>query len=386
MIPFNIFGFTDLQLILILSIFVGGIIASKVVSFLIEKAINTSLQTKITQIDKDAIHRALKPIGLIAGSAVWWLGYKTLKLPTDIENIVFLAIKIVFITGTVLSLYTAIDILSIFISSYARKTSSKLDDLLVPFIRKTLKIVIITFGILFIADNFNLDITSVLAGVGLGGIAVALAAQDTIKNLFGSVTVIVDRPFEVGDWVKIGNIEGIVEELGFRSTRIRTFYDSLVTIPNAKLINSEVDNFGARRYRRWKTVFEISYSTNYQKVNSFCNLIKELIIAHPHTRKESIYVVANDLGAYGIKILVYMFFNAPTWEIELNSRHQLILAIIALAEKMGIEIVYPTYELFLSKKAHKTVPFLEKEEKLLSEIKDKVFTQKNNEPEDDEIR
>ena len=99
----------------------------------------------------------------------------------------------------------------------------------------------------------NLPITSLLTGVGIGGLAVALAAQDTVKNVFGSFTVILDQPFDVGDWVVVEGIEGVVAEVGFRSTKILTFYNSIVTLPNSNLINASVDNYGAREFRRWST-------------------------------------------------------------------------------------------------------------------------------------
>jgi small-conductance mechanosensitive channel len=120
-----------------------------------------------------------------------------------------------------------------------------------------------------------------LAGLGIGGIAFALAAKDTVENLFGSVTVLVDRPFQVGDWVVIGDQEGTVEEIGFRSMRLRTFYNSRITIPNSLLVKSAVDNLGARRYRRVKCMIGVQYDTPPDRIEAFCEGIRELIRRHP---------------------------------------------------------------------------------------------------------
>src|SRR5690606_33156269 len=108
----------------------------------------------------------------------------------------------------------------------------------------------VIMGGLFILQNLNVNVASLLAGLGIGGLAFALAAKDTLANFFGSIMIFSDRPFQVGDWVKIGDAEGIVEEVGFRSSRIRTFYDSLLSIPNGKIVDTPIDNYGARVYRR----------------------------------------------------------------------------------------------------------------------------------------
>jgi MscS family membrane protein len=189
------------------------------------------------------------------------------------------------------------------------------------------------------------DISSLLTGLGLGGLAFALAAQDTVKNLFGSLTVLLDKPFNVGDWVKIGDLEGTVEEVGFRTTRIRTFYNSLITMPNANLISTAVDNLGARTYRRWKTMLSLTYDTPPEKFEEFCEGIRELVRKHPDTRKDYFHVYANEFGAASLDVLVYVFFRTPGWGEELGARHTLFLDILRLARDLGVEFAFPTQTL-----------------------------------------
>jgi MscS family membrane protein len=240
-----------------------------------------------------------------------------------------------------------VDIAAIIVGQKAAASESKLDDLLVPLVRKTLKVFVAAFGLVFIAGNLDIDVSSLLAGLGLGGLAFALAAQDTVKNLFGSLTILVDRPFAVGDWVLIDNVEGTVEEVGIRSTRVRTFYNSQITVPNANLISANVDNFGARQYRRWKATLGLTYDTAPDKIEAFCEGMRELVRHHPYTRKDYFEIHFNNFGGASLDILLYVFFETPDWSTELRERHRLGLDILRLAEQLGVEFAFPTQTLHI---------------------------------------
>jgi len=233
---------------------------------------------------------------------------------------------------------------------HAEKTESKIDDLIIPFVARIAKIFVVAFGLVFIASQLDVNITSLLAGLGLGGLAFALAAKDTVENIFGSLTVLIDQPFSVGDWIVIeGTVDGSVETVGLRSTRVRTFYNSLVTVPNATLIRSAVDNYGKRTYRRWKTTLSVTYDTPPEKIEAFCEGIRELIRLHPYTRKDYYHVYANDYGASSLDILLYTFFETPDWGTELRERHRLFLDILRIAERLEIEFAFPTQTIHIPK-------------------------------------
>ncbi|MDJ0767883.1 MAG: mechanosensitive ion channel [Ilumatobacter sp.] len=181
------------------------------------------------------------------------VGFPLLQFDVDVEDVVTQIAALVSAVAVVLVAYRLIDVLTDVLARRAELTDSRLDDSLVPLLRTTLRLFATILGILFVLSNLDVNITSLIAGLGLGGLAIALAAQDTVRNLLGGVTIFADKPFEVGDWVVVDGVEGTVEQVGFRSTRVRTFYNSQVTVPNGRLMDAGVDNMGRRHWRRYKT-------------------------------------------------------------------------------------------------------------------------------------
>ena len=188
---------------------------------------------------------------------------------------------------------------------------------------------------------------SVLAGLGLGGLAFALAAKDACANFFGSIMILLDRPFNIGDWVIIGETEGSVEEIGFRSTRIRTFYDSLITVPNSILANANIDNMGQRNYRRIKAFFGLTYDTPPEKMEAFLEGVKNIVKANPYTRKDYYHVVFTAYGNFSLDVMLYCFSKVPDWSAELVQRQNIYLEILRLAEKIGVDFAFPTQTLHM---------------------------------------
>jgi MscS family membrane protein len=213
--------------------------------------------------------------------------------------------------------------------------------------RKALKIFVVAFGVVWIAGNLDMDIGALLAGLGIGGVAIALAGKDTVENLFGAMAIVADRPFQVGDWIRMGKIEGTVEEVGFRSTRVRTFYNSLISFPNAMLIRHEVDNLGVREWRRIKTVIGVSYDTPPTKLEAFIEGIREVIRRHPYTRKDYYHVYFTGFGESSLEILLYLFVKTPDWGTELREKHRFFLDILRLAGELGVEFAFPTRTLHM---------------------------------------
>src|SRR5271165_2235044 len=211
-----------------------------------------------------------------------------------------------------------------------------------PVMALVLKILVAVGGLAAVLRLFGFDVATVLAGLGIGGLAVALAAQDTLKNFFGSLMLIADRTFRVGDLVKIGANDGVVESVGLRSTRIRALDDSLLTIPNSDLTTLHVTNFGARRYRRFRTQLNIAYGTSPEVLIKFREGILERIRNHSQVRQEKYEVAVHDLGSSGIQLLIQVFFDVPDSHAELLARDSLILDILRLAERLGIAFDSPT--------------------------------------------
>ncbi len=331
-----------------LSIFIViliGSIADKVVAWFLAKNVSRWKQNHPAFNSMDST--ILRPLGLMAMALIWWSLIGLLGLPNGALIVLSVAVKVLVSLSAVWSAFRLVDIVDALLVNKARGTDNKFDDLLVPMIIKSLKVFVLVLGVIFSADNLNIDVTSLLAGLGLGGLAFALAAKDLVGNFFGSLTVVLDRPFQIGDWVIIGDVEGSVEAVGFRSTRIRTFYNSLITLPNSILTNTKIDNMGARSYRRMKTMLGLTYDTPPEQIEAFCEGIRSLIQLHPYMRKDYYQVYFNQYNTASLDILVYVFWQTPDWNTELRERHRFLLDILRLAKQLGVEFAYPTQTLYL---------------------------------------
>lgn len=273
---------------------------------------------------------------------------RVLQLPTEIWSWILVLLNTLKPFLITVIFYKLVDVLAAYFHKLATKTESTLDDQLVPLLRKTFKAFVILVGTLFILrDGLNLDIIPFLTGLSIGGLAIALAAQDTIKNFFGSVMIFIDKPFQVGDWITSGEIDGTVEEVGFRSSRIRTFRNSLMYVPNGKIADAILDNHGLRQYRRFYTTLTLTYDTPPELIEEFVKGLQEIVLAHPKTRKDAFNVYFNNLSAYSQDIMFYIFFEVPTWSEELASRHEILIQIVKLANSLGVKFAFPTQTLHM---------------------------------------
>ena len=354
--------FKEQQLILeqwqwfgIAAIILAGFIVDKLIAMLLALGVRIWRARWARGVYREVPDTILRPFGLMVMAFMWWAGVNMLGLPASALLILLVSVKFLACLATVWVAYRLVDLTTAFLNQAASRTQSKLDDALVPLVTKTLKVFVTVMGVVFIADNLNIDVTSLLAGLGLGGLAFALAAKDVAGNLFGSITVLLDQTFHVGDWVIIGDVEGSVEHIGFRSTRIRTFYNSLVSVPNSTLITAAVDNMGARTYRRLSCKFAIAYDTPPERIEAFCEGIREIVRQHPYTRKDSYHVYLNGFSASALEILVYIFWRTPEWGTELRERHRFLIDCLRLAKRLGVEFAYPTQTVHL-KQAENGLP------------------------------
>lgn len=326
-----------------------GSILDRVIRFLMERVLRHRFRDDDYDYNSEYLRALAKWTGISIGAFAWVIGMSWLGLPEMLYLILRIAAVLLATMAGVLALLKVVDLFALTLEKKTSRTGTKMDDLLVPLLRKTLKVFIVVFGIVIVADNLDVNITGVIAGLGLGGLAFALAAKDTVENLFGSITILLDRPFHIGDWIEMETVEGTVEAIGFRSTRVRTFYDSLVTIPNSNLIKAKVDNYGARRRRRVRCFLSITYNTPPEKVDAFCEGIREIIRRHPYTAKVNYHVWFNQFGSHSLDILLYMFHEVPDWATELRERHRLFLDIMRLAKRLGVEFAFPTQTLYLER-------------------------------------
>ena len=210
---------------------------------------------------------------------------------------------------------------------------------LISALESVLRFIIIFVGAIFIADALGFELTSLLAGLGISGLAFALAAKDSISNFFGAITVLLDRPFKVGDWVVIGTSEGEVIEINLRTTLVRTSLDTIITIPNANSVNIPVENWGKRRWRRWQSMVHLDINSDPEKVEAFCQQTLDLIHNHEATTKEdSSWCSINTISAQSIDIELNLYWDVESSIAERKARESLIIDLMELAK--GLELSF----------------------------------------------
>ncbi len=242
--------------------------------------------------------------------------------------------------------YYAVDALGAVMMEKASKTTSTFDDQMATFTKKALKILVVVLGTLIVLQSFGLNVVSLLAGLGLGGLALALAAQDTAANVFGSITILFDQPFQVGDWIKVGSNEGTVEEIGFRSTRIRTFYNSVITVPNSMMAKETVDNMGVRPARRIRQNLGITYETSPEKIEEFTSTVKLMVQGHPKVRQNTVTVAFNNYADSALNILLNFHLEVKTGDEEMLHQQEIFLEILRIAARMKVDFAYPTQTVY----------------------------------------
>lgn len=330
------------------------------------------------------LKQTAKPFSMLIVNRLIATFYPILLLPANV-NIVFkyaiLAFEPIFIT---ILTYKMVDLASDVMARLAQRTETTVDDNLVPLARKILKIIVVILGFIYVLGNLDINITPLVAGMSIGGLAFALAAQETIKNLFGSITIFTDRPFEVGDWIVFSGLEGTVEEVGIRSTRIRTFNDSLISIPNGKLADTIIDNMGKRNFRRYKANLQIRHDTPASLAVAFSEGIRSIVMSKDEFNHDKCYVALNDFGSASLVIMMNVFFNVETYDQELQARTNLINDILVLAEELGVKFAIPvqnvTVEDFPEKSSGKPVfeRDSEKHKSIISKFIEKKSGQSKN--------
>lgn len=341
--------FTKGQWLGFLFIFSLGILALSLVRYLTTLYIHALVRKESLNFKEKDHYKATLPFGLLAFSLVGMAGIRLLELDLDSYAFLIRAFYILIALTSVWSAVKIVDLITLHFVKVAKDTHNKFDDVLVPMLSKTSKVLVIAFGTILVAHSLTFDIGSILAGLGIGGVAVALAAKDTISNLFGSVTVIMDRPFLIGDYVSLDKgLEGTVEEVGFRSTRIRTPHQSLVSIPNNVLANMAIDNFGMRGSRRFKTFLQMEYSTPVEKLEEFCERLRYLCKIHPIINPDTAQVYVNDMTDKSINILLTVFFKTTDGNVELEERHKLLMEILKLANDINVRFAFPTNTMLIA--------------------------------------
>ena len=317
-----------------------GVLAERIITMFVSRLARRAAGK--VSIDEETFGNFRRPFGLLMIAAIFRWTLPLLGLEPEHHRILLFAAGFVLAVAGVWTAYRIVDVVCGYLSSKADLTENTFDDMLVPLLERTLKILITIVGLVYIASLLSGDLYGIIAGLSIGSLAVGFAAKDSIENLFGTFTVLLDKPFALGDYVAVGSVEGSIEKVGFRSTRLRTGYNSLITVPNSRFINSDVDNYGARAYRRIKTTLGLTYDTPPTKLEAFCEGVRELIRRHPHTRKDSFHVYVHEFGPNSIDVMLQCHIVTMDRSTELQERERLYLDILKLAESLKVEFAFPT--------------------------------------------
>lgn len=278
--------------------------------------------------------------------AVFNLTPENIASTRDILHRVFGAIMILYITWLLLRL---VDFIIMILYQRALLTEDKSDDQIILFMKDLVKVLVVIFALFFILSAvFKLNITTLIAGLGIGGLAIALAAQDTLSNLLASFIIFLDKPFKSGDTVNFNNITGTIEKVGFRSTKVRTLDKSLLTVPNRNLTDGPLNNITESPFRRVKFMISLTYSTPSTKIQAVIDEINEVLKNHEDT-KDDFTVAFSDFSASSLDILVLFFVYSNDWEKMVRVKEEINFKIMHIVERNGCEFAFPTQTIHMAK-------------------------------------
>lgn len=274
-----------------------------------------------------------------------WIGFKVFQIfiPTLFINPkysvpVIMGVNFVSATLIVVVIYKLIELILFYVKQYTQSTASLWDDQLVEVVQKFMKFTVIFLGLFYILNTLNVNFVTIIAGLSVGGVALALAAQDTVKNFIASVMIFIDKPFKIGDTIKGDNFEGAVLEVGFRSTRIKTSDDSVVYVANAKLSEMIIDNKGNRTAKKFKTEIILPYNTPLFLVEAFLDGIRNILLKYPFTKSNSIDVYLTNVKATGLTIMVNYTYRIFNQREEYQHREYILKKILNLAEILQLKL------------------------------------------------
>ena len=328
-------------LLMFLLAWIVFLIAKKAAFFVLRK-----IQQQITKNTNLEINKVLKklahPLSLLIVFAFFDKIFASLQFGLDINTFVFRAINIAIVVFWIYVFLKMVQVVMQIYKVFTEGTHGRLDDQLVPILDNLFTGLVIVVGGFRLLALLGVDTTTMLAGATIGGLAFALASQDTVRNLIGTIMIFLDKPFHIEDWIEAGEVVGTVEKVGFRSTSVRAADTSVYQIPNSKLSEIVINNKGLRLFRRYHTNLGLRYDTPPELIEAFVKGVREIIIAHPETRSDSYNVEFTGFGDSALLITVNVYFKSLAWGIEQSSKHRMHIAIVKLAKDLGVDFAFPS--------------------------------------------
>ena len=328
-------------LILLMALFLKKIITD----IILQNVQKLTLKTK-NKIDDQFIDILKPPLKFSIGLLGFYLAEKWLNL--DITKTAVTNIEQTLITFILFwILYRVIKKFSYVFTKFSNKFGKELDSDIENFIVKFLKVIVIVVGVMTILEGWGINVSAFIASLGLIGMAFALAAKDTAANLFGSLVIFTDKPFKKGDWILTPDVEGVISNIGIRSTRVRTFAKALVSVPNAVIANSAITNWSKMDRRRVKIRIGLTYSTSAIQIENILNDLREMLEVHQEIHDETIAVYFDKFEDSSLSIFCYFFTKTTVWVEYMSVRENVNLKIMKIVEKNGADFAFPTQSLHI---------------------------------------
>ncbi|MDF7806845.1 mechanosensitive ion channel family protein [Pontiellaceae bacterium B12219] len=291
-----------------------------------------------------------RPIPFLFSAIGLLCGLSGLELSKSVYDIIHDGFDVIFTVAIAFFIYSLVDVVDFIIIHITSKTETKMDDLMAPVVRKSLRVIVVVLGLVQIAQILSdKPITTILTGLGVGGLAVALAAQETIKNFFGSLVIFADKPFELGERIKVGGHDGSIEEVGFRSTRIRTLDGHLVTVPNGELANMMIQNVSKRPFIKRVMNVTVTYDTSPEKVQEAIDILKELLENHEGMKEDlPPRVFFSDFNDCSLNIIAIYWYHPPEYWKYMEHANGLNMELLKRYNEAGIEFAFPTQTLYVN--------------------------------------
>ncbi len=330
-----------------LLVFLFFLILRRLFSFFVRKVVRRIILRTKTKLDDKILKLLISPLRYLLLVFGLWSSLKILGVKGEFFNHFIKSLLIIAVFWT---FYNAVNIFKSEIYKFSAKFGKDLSQEIGNFFIKTLKVLIIALSVVAILQEWGINVSAFVASLGLGGLAFALAAKDTVANLFGGLTILADKSMKLGDWVKVGSVEGIVEDIGLRTSKIRTFEKSLITVPNSYIANNPIENFSRRQNRRIKMYIGLTYDTPVSTVQKIVKEIREMLIKHPRIDKNlTLLVYFDQFGDSSLNIFIYTFTDTADWEEYLAIKQDVMFKIMEIVEKNGSAFAFPSESIYIEK-------------------------------------
>jgi len=340
------YGNTVWDWALALLIIIGAVVVARTVYWVFKKLTRKFTQKSTTNFDDLVVDMVEEPIAFaIVLFGIWYALHNQLQLSETASNWVSKAYYVLIIFNVAWLLSRLFDaIVREYVQPLVEKTEGELDDQLLPIVRKGVRIAIWVLAVLVALNNAGYDVGALLAGLGIGGLAFALAAQDTVSNLFGGFTIFVDKPFSINDRIEVNGLDGFVTEIGIRSTRLRTLGGRMIVIPNSKVANNAITNISSEPSRKVALELGLTYDTPPEKMELAMELLKKIGEEQHSIIEEETLISFNKFGDFSLGIL-FIYFIRKESDI-LGTMSTMNMAILKRFNENGLDFAFPSQTIY----------------------------------------